>query len=187
MELKKECTHSIEADGIRSINEEERSAELSFSSDSEVDMGWYTEVLEHKASSVDLKRLKTSGCLLYNHNRDKVIGRLEDIRIEDGKGRCRAVFDKDAESEVIWQKVLCGTLKNTSVSYRRHKTEERKDGEKTTYITTRWEPLEVSIVSVPADTSVGVGRSCEYGTNMLSVCKCRLQINKNIQRRWENE
>lgn len=192
MNPEKECTRSVESDGIRNINEEERSVELSFSSDAEVDMGWYTEILEHKAGSVDLKRLKTSGCLLYNHNRDKVIGRLENIRVEDGKCRCKAIFDKDKDSEVIWQKVLSKTLRNTSVSYRRHKMErktEESGGEvtKVTYITKRWEPLEVSIVSVPADTSVGVGRNLNETNTALSICKRRLQINKNMLRRWENE
>ena len=46
----------------------------------------------------------------------------------------------------------------------------------------KWQPLEVSIVSVPADSTVGVGRDLETAPAgaPLSVYERQLQINKNI-------
>lgn len=181
-------TLSLEA--VRDINEEARSVELSFSSDAPVLMGWYYEILEHKKNSVDLKRLREMGCLLFNHNRDKVIGRLEKIRVEDGRGKCTAIFDDDEESLKIWQKVRTKTLKGVSVSYRRIKLEREEkmqnDQAVTTYIVKKWEPLEVSIVSVPADSSVGVERDLRTEiidkrekVNNLPLFHVKVQINKN--------
>lgn len=184
MKLKDTDTRELLSDGIRDINDAERSVELSFSSDSEVNMGFFREILDHSANSVKLDRLRQTGCLLFNHDRNKVIGRLDNIRVEDGKCRARAIFDSDAESDVIWQKVKSGTLRGTSVSYRRLKVEEQKTDrhELPLYRTRLWEPLEASIVSVPADAGVGVGRGLaenDNGAVALSVSKCRTQINKN--------
>ena len=54
----------------------ERKFVLSFSSEEPYGRWWGTEILEHKVESVDLTRLNTIGCLLFNHNRDKVIGKV---------------------------------------------------------------------------------------------------------------
>ena len=45
-------------------------------------------------------------------------------------------------------------------------------------IARKWTPLEVSIVSVPADATVGVGRS-DAGPPDLSVYERQIQINNN--------
>lgn len=44
-------------------------------------------------------------------------------------------------------------------------------------IARRWTPLEVSIVSVPADATVGVGRS--EGEADLSAFEYQITVNKN--------
>lgn len=47
-------------------------------------------------------------------------------------------------------------------------------------IATKWAPYEVSIVSIPADASVGVGRELErerYSTKLLEM---QVQVNKNF-------
>jgi HK97 family phage major capsid protein len=52
--------------------------------------------------------------------------------------------------------MLAGGLRNVSIGYRLHTVEENKD---TGVFTARdWEPFEVSIVTVPADPTVGIGR-----------------------------
>ena len=52
-----------------------------------------------------------------------------------------------------------GILRNVSFGYRiAEMTESVKDG-KSTYTATRWEPYEISAVTIPADNSVGFGRS----------------------------
>lgn len=152
---------------LDSVNEEERSIELSFSSEEPYDRWFGTEILEHKSESIDLTRLNQIGVLLFNHDYDKVIGRIEKAWVENNRGKAKVVFDTDEDSEKIYQKVKSGTLKGVSVGYRVNNWEEVEQGAVSTdgrfqgpcSIATRWMPYEISIVSVPADPTVGVGRS----------------------------
>ena len=135
--------------------------------------------------------------MLYNHNRDKVIGKVLRAWVEDSRGYAEIEFDEDAESEVIYQKVKSGTLKGVSVGYRVTNWEEvaanklSADGKFTgpCDIAIRWEAFEISIVSVPADPTVGVGRSqeepvatepMEKGVSSFYYDEKQLQINKNL-------
>lgn len=143
-------------------DEDQRSVALSFSSDvpytryDYLSDRKYNEILSHEPGSVDLGRLEEIGTLLFNHNSDQPIGGIERVWIEGGKGRALVRFDEDDEAEKIFQKVKRGSLRGVSVGYRVHEWEKRG---KEDMIATKWEPLEISIVSVPADASVGVGRS----------------------------
>ena len=146
-----------------SIVQDSRTVELSFSSEVPYRrMDWdgkaYDEVLSHSPEAVDLSRLEGLGTMLFNHNRDEPIGGIERVWIEDGRGKATVRFDDDAESERIYQKVLKGSLKGVSVGYRVHEWSQAP-GEIPVDTAVKWEPLEISIVSVPADASVGVGRS----------------------------
>lgn len=170
-------THFRELKLEATTDESSRSVELSFSSSNGIRQydwwngEWYSEILDHSPRSVILDRLREIGVGLFNHDADKVIGRLEDVRLEEkeGKARCRLVFDSDDFAEGIWQKVRSGTLKGVSVGFRVYEWDEVKAGKKSrdgiegpAMIARKWEPVEVSIVSCPADASVGVGRSM-YG------------------------
>jgi len=127
------------------------------------------EILVHDADAVDLGRLRALGVTLWNHDSDVPIGRLEDVTLDAGARRCRATvrFDDDDASDRIWRKVLSGTLRGVSVGYRVSVWEHVEAGARSAdgrfegdcWLARRWEPLEVSIVSVPADATVGVGRS----------------------------
>lgn len=170
-------THFRELRLEATTDESSRSVELSFSSANGIRQydwwngEWYSEVLDHSPRAVMLDRLREIGVGLFNHDADKVIGRLEDVRLEEkeGKARCRLVFDSDDFAEGVWQKVRSGTLKGVSVGFRVYEWDEVKAGKKSrdgiegpAMIARKWEPVEVSIVSCPADASVGVGRSM-YG------------------------
>ena len=162
----------------REINEEERRVSVSFSSEQVVSRWYGNEILCHDAGCIDLRRINDLGVVLFNHDRDKVIGRIENARLDDVEKRAYAdvVFDDDDESEKIFQKVRGGTLKGVSVNYKVDVWEEVRAGALSSngrfagpaQVATRWTPLEISIVSVPADDSVGVGREYpdEEETNM---------------------
>lgn len=113
-----------------------------------------------------MSRMQDVGVLLYNHNRDKVIGTILRAWIENGRGMATVKFDDDADSEIIRAKVASGTLKGVSVGYRVTNYESVKEGAKSLdgrfagpcYVAKKWMPYEISIVSVPADATVGVGR-----------------------------
>ncbi len=148
--------------------------ELSFSSENPVmrydwwEEQYYSEILGHSQGNVDLKRLTDIGVMLWNHNSDAPIARVESVTLDAIGKKCRAVvcFDEDEESDRLYQKVLSGTLRCISVGYRVMRW-EKVDRDTTTsdgiegpaMIAREWEPLEISLVSVPADVSVGIGRS----------------------------
>lgn len=178
----------------------ERKFILSFSSEEPYDRYWGVEILSHAEGAIDLTRLNTIGCVLFNHNRDKVLGKVLRAWVEDDRGCAEIEFDDDAEAEVIYKKVKSGTLKGVSVGYRIHTWEEVAQGKKSSDgrfdgpcdIATYWEPFEISIVSVPADPTVGVGRSHEEepettvpatevkGVSSFYYEEKQLQINKNL-------
>jgi phage head maturation protease len=155
--------------GVRQIYVDERIAELSFSSETPIERAYGTEILAHDPDSVDLSRLTDIGVVLYNHDQNSVIGKVLDasIDLDNRKGIAKVQFDTDEFSEQVWQKVVSGTLKGTSVGYRVSNWEIVNAGSVSSNgrfegpcdVATKWTPYEISICSVPADASVGVGRS----------------------------
>ena len=121
------------------------------------------EVLSHKPGAVDLTRINASGCLLFNHDRDKVLGKIIKASVKGRRGIAKVQFDTDDYATMIYNKVVSGTLRGVSVGYVVHDYKREVEGKgetaKVTYTALKWEPTEISIVSVPADISVGVGRS----------------------------
>jgi HK97 family phage major capsid protein len=142
------------------VNEEERTIELSFSSDAPVDRYWGIEVLSHKKDACDLAFLNDGAPLLLEHDRYEQIGVVEEATIKDGKGRAKVRFSKAARASEIFQDVLDKIRTKVSVSYEIHDLEltEKKDDQET-FTITRWSPIEISIVSIPADNTVGTDRS----------------------------
>lgn len=149
------------------VNADARTVELSWASETPYQRWWGVEVLDCSAQAVRLGRLMSGAPLLWNHDTDEQIGVVESVSI--GADRvCRAVvrFGKGAEAEEIFADVVDGIRRNVSVGYLIHKAElVESDGDpaersgEDVYRVTDWEPYEVSLVSVPADPSVGVGRS----------------------------
>ena len=166
----------------------ERKFTLSFSSEEPYERWFGMEILDHGPGAVDLSRLNEIGCVLFNHNRDAVIGKVLRAWVENNRGNAEIEFDTDEASEVIYQKVRNGTLKGVSVGYRIESIEEVMAGKTSAdgrftgpcEIARKWWPFEISIVSVPADGTVGVGREAENpGEIPLAVLEAQLQINLN--------
>lgn len=197
----KQLTRELTVNSIRAVEGEgnERKFILSFSSEEPYERWWGLEILDHTEGAVDLTRVNSIGCLLFNHNRDKVIGKINKAWLENNRGQAEVEFDTDDESEKIYQKVKSGTLKGVSVGYIIDSWEEVSanktsgDGRFTgpCNIARKWTPYEISIVSVPADPTVGVGREIENNQNQerrsLLYYEKQLQINKNIANLGGNE
>lgn len=109
----------LQSSYIRAMEGEgnERKFLLSFSSEEPYERWFGTEILSHSEESVNLERLNSIGVVLYNHNREKVIGKILRAWIENERGMAEIEFDSDEESETIYQKVKSGTLKGVSVGY----------------------------------------------------------------------
>lgn len=143
--------------------------ELSFSSEEPYDRGWGTEILGHKNTECDLGWMASGRApLLVDHDAsvDNQVGVIERAWIENGRGKAVARFGKSARAQDMLQRVKDGQLGNVSVGYRINDmllVEENKD--RSVYRVTSWKPLEASLVTIPADASVGVGRS-EHWENL---------------------
>ncbi len=180
-------TRTMTMEMMRAESETEgRKRALSFSSEAPYRRHFGLQLLDHGEGAVDLGRLNGSGVLLFNHNVDRVLGKVLRAWVENGRGYAEVEFDTDEEAERIFGKVKSGTLKTTSVRYQVDRWEEVKAGAASAdgrftgpcSIARKWTPLEVSIVSVPADATVGVGRSEEGGPD-LSLYERQVQININ--------
>lgn len=156
---------------IDQVDTDSRTVELSFSSETPYGRWFGDEILCHDEECINLERFSNGlGTVLFNHDRDAVVGHIEKVWLEDNRGKALVRFDTDEQSETIFQKVQSGTLQGVSVGYTiyRYEVLEDEDTKSTNgrfngpaYVVTDWEPLEISIVSVPADATVGVGRSAE--------------------------
>ena len=129
---------------------------FSFSSETPVQRGHYSEILGHDIENVDLSRLRNSAPFLFNHDMNKPIGRVKNAWIENRKGRATIQWGSSDLAQQLRRDVETGVLRNISVGYTIEKTEEDEDGNMRAMI---WQPHELSLVSIPADTNVGVDRS----------------------------
>lgn len=148
---------------VRAIDQEKRTVELAFSSEAEVERWFGVEVLDHSSSAMRTDRLTDGGAVLVNHDWDDHVGVVESVTIgADRRGRATVRFGRGARASEVWQDVVDGIRRHVSVGYSIHKVEvEERSGMADMVRVTDWEPHEISIVSVPADVSVGVGRQKE--------------------------
>lgn len=156
--------HRREATVLKdSIDIEARTVELSFSSEVEYERWWGIEILGHDAHEVDLSRLANKAALLWMHDWRDQRGVVESVRIDsDRKGRAVVRFSKSPAGEQLFQDIIDGIVTKVSVGYTIDgiKLVEEREGVDV-YRVTSWTPYEISMVSVPADDTVGVGRSAE--------------------------
>ncbi|MEG3437692.1 phage major capsid protein [Pannus brasiliensis CCIBt3594] len=158
---------------VRAVEGSSDRITFSFSSEEPVDRWWYREILSHEPGAFDLSRVSGMNWL-WNHKMDVVLGKVERIWLGD---------DKRLYAETRWSKkpsvqdfridVEDGILTNMSFGYSVEEyqrqaipaqddvdpEEDDIDEECPTYIGTKWKIYEISLVSVPADSTVGIGRA----------------------------
>lgn len=142
-------------------DEERRTVELAFSSETPYERWFGDEILDHSPAAIDLERLRAGGAVLMDHNTTDQIGVVESVRIDsDRVARAVVRFSRSKRGQEIFNDIIDGIRKNISVGYFiKEMILEKQNDDKETYRVTSWEPFEISIVSVPADPTVGVGRS----------------------------
>jgi len=137
---------------------------FSFSSEYPVDRWFGAEVLSHRAGAADLSRLNDGAPLLLNHDPNQLIGVIEKAWTADGRGYATARFSSNEQAQQVRQDVADGILRNVSFGYRvlQLTASEKESGDQPqTFTADSWMPYEVSLVSIPADPTVGLGRSNE--------------------------
>lgn len=125
------------------------------------DDAFYTEELDLSASSIRLGRMNSGVPLLDSHRSwggtDSVLGVVSVPKQDGDKWVATARFASTPDVDNIWTKVRTGILKNFSVGYRvwKYEVTKRDDGA-VIKRATDWEPLEVSLVAIPADVGCTV-------------------------------
>lgn len=127
--------------------------------------GWdgnWTEILSHAAGAVDLSRAPLP--LLESHDRTRVnVGIVSNLRLDGSRLRGELVLGASQRAGELAADIAAGIVTGLSVGYRIDV--ERRDEKAKRITATRWTPYEVSIVSVPADVTVGINRSLTMDPN----------------------
>ena len=143
---------------------DDRRVRLAWSSQSPVEREFGYEVLGHSEDEIDLSFARSGRMpLLLDHDMRQQIGVVERVDLDSAAGIARATvrFGRSALAEEVFADVVDGIRSNVSVGYSvkgMTPTEEEIDG-RGIFRVNSWYPQEISIVSVPADKGVGVGRS----------------------------
>ncbi len=155
---------------------DDRTVELAFASDTPCEHFSYRlyDFIDVKLSmekqAMRTERLLGGAALLADHNPQDQIGVVESFTIDakDGKARAKVRFSKSTRGQEIYQDVVDGIRRNVSVGFSIHKLvlEEENEEGNDLYRADDWEPFELSIVSIPADISVGVGRNAEFSKSI---------------------
>ena len=147
---------------IENADVEERTMDLSVSSEFGVEREFGMEVLSHDDGAIDMSRLNNKAPLLLDHDMRQQIGVVEKAYIDPETRRLRATvrFGRNALANDVLQDVKDGIRTNVSIGYRILDMERMNDSSGTVVVRS-WLPHEISVVSVPADPTVGFGRSIE--------------------------
>jgi len=123
----------------------------------------YHEVLSLEPGHVDLSRLESGAPLLDNHaacSLAGIIGVVERAWIETGasgpEGRAVIRFSSRAEVTPVWEDVRSGIIRHVSVGYRVRTFRIEEDADPPVWRAVDWQPVELSLVAVPADPGAGM-------------------------------
>lgn len=151
------------------VDGDTRRVKIAVSSEEPVERSFGMEILDHSEGSIDLSFLKSGRApLLLDHDPTKQIGVVESVSLDGSARRLRATvrFGRNGLAKEVFDDVTDGIRGNISVGYQINKLS--KSGEKT-YRAVSWMPMEVSVVSIPADRTVGVGRAAADDLTTLTV------------------
>ena len=153
----------------KAIDADERTVRVGVSSEEPVKRSFGMEVIDHQRESMNLDFLNSGRApLLLDHDMERQIGVIKSVELDEEARRLRAVvrFGRGDLASEVFNDVADGIRQNISVGYRVDGRVEREDdGEDIVRVSTT--PMEISIVSIPADQSslVGVGRSISEPLN----------------------
>ena len=130
----------------------------------------WMETLGHADGECDLTRLNDGAPVLLNHGSGKTeeaplrsIGTTTRAWIDGGRGYVEVKLSRRDGMEGLIQDIQDGIVRNISVGYQilERTLIKQTEGAPDEYRVSRWLPMEVSIVDLPADSTVGIGRSLE--------------------------
>ena len=156
--------------GRNVLDEESRTIEMSVSSEKPVDRSFGVEILDHTRESMDLEFLNSGNApLLLDHEMEKQIGIIESVKLDEQEKKLRAIvrFGRGTLASEVFNDVVDGIRKNVSIGYTVKKMKKEEGG---SYRVIDYKIHEVSIVSIPADSDVGVNRALDDVTVVEGHC-----------------
>ena len=176
---------SLKSEESEMIDEDKRTVRIAFSSEQPYERDFGIEILDHDRANLEFMA-SGNAPLLLDHDATKQIGIVENASIDSDKvGRATVRFGKSPLAEEVFNDVKDGIRRNISVGYEVfdmkavEKGSEEEGSSKRTF-RVAFKPLEASIVSIPADTSVGVGRSASITTNNRIEGKNNMSEEKTV-------
>lgn len=130
----------------------------------------WVEILGHTANEVDLTRLNDGAAVLLNHGMSKTdnaplrsVGKTTRAWIENGRGYVEVKMSRREGMESLIQDIRDDLIPGVSVGYQilERTLLSRKDGQPDEYRVTKWMPMEITLCDIPADPTVGLGRSID--------------------------
>ncbi|MCK6471518.1 MAG: HK97 family phage prohead protease [Planctomycetes bacterium] len=181
-------TRTAEVTSVRVVEGEDgRTFEITFSSNTNrvrrycPELGGVVpEILHHSVGGVDLEPARVAGCVLFNHNPAVPIASILKIWIDEDAQRGRAIirFGSTPDAELALQQMQDGMLKGISFGYEPLEGEYVRSGQSfeidgieydgPCFVVTRWSVYEVTATTIPADYTVGVGRTRDAGAAAFS-------------------
>lgn len=146
---------------------EDRILRFSFSSEEPYMRSYGLEVLGHEEGCIDFSRLNNSAPLLVDHNTGQLVGVVLRAGLENKRTFCEVKFSRNAFAQEIVNDINDKIRRNVSVGYQIDEMIEEQRNGKTVYVAKKWTPLEVSIVAIPADQTVGILRKQEVAPEAL--------------------
>ncbi|HPF34061.1 MAG TPA: phage major capsid protein [Candidatus Krumholzibacteria bacterium] len=139
----------------------DRTVELSFASAAPVPRPWGLEVLKVTPEAVRLGRIQTEGPVLIDHDTSRMVGKVQSCWLEGERARASVRFGTSTLAQEAWDDVQGGIRTGVSFGYIVHAMEEitGPSDQERTFLVTDWEPIEITLATIPADVSVGVNRS----------------------------
>jgi len=135
----------------------------------------YIEELSMDPKHIRMGRLNSGAPFIKDHasySVDNVIGVVDRGWLSGGVGAALIRFDDDADAAKYEAKVKNGILRNLSVGYQVHEYEvipSKVEGDLPIYRAIDWEPLELSLVAIPADPSAQIRSSSELHSVSLTI------------------
>lgn len=134
----------------------------------------WVEILGHKAGEIQLERLNGGAAVLANHDRYTAvgdtplasIGAVERAWIEGGRLMADLIISRREALADLRQDIADNLVRNVSIGYQIGERTLTKsyDDQPNEYRVTNWTPFEISLVDIPADATVGLGRQADDST-----------------------
>lgn len=158
---------------------EDKRFSLSFSSTEPYERGWGWEILDHSPGAIDMTRLERGAPVLFNHDPNVVIGVVEKAWVDGNRARAVIRIGESAKAQEVLKDIQAGVLRNVSVGYQIQEMVKvgSRDGVDV-YRVTKWQPFEVSVVSIPADTTVGIGRAFDAENDVTIIERSNSMTNE---------